>query len=152
MDAFSTKRKQQYATFGDFHSPTPYSKQAQRRRNIFSEQEVFRMLAPQLDPLAGRHDRRNQEEWILSERLEILILLLATTAWSRCCAPTPSHSRNQRTITQTVRSILSRNHTTKPPCPVKSTISKTATSMPAMDSSIVSSSSTNSTLLVDGMA
>lgn len=140
MDAFSAKPKQHYATGGDFHSPTPYSKQAQRRRNIFSEQEVFRMLAPQLDPLAGRHDRHNREEWILSERLEILILLLATTAWSRCCVPALlSSNRNQRTITQTVPSSISS-------FPVRTPISNST------NTAITLKVNTSSTLPVAGMA
>lgn len=73
MDAFSTKRnyKQQHYsnTTGDFsNSPASYSKQTQRKRNILSKQEIFRMLAPQLDPLPRRIGRHNlASAWMLLE-------------------------------------------------------------------------------------
>lgn len=80
MDAFSTKRnnkqQQHYSNrTGDFsNSPASYSKQTQRKRNILSKQEVFRMLAPQLDPLPRRFGRHNlASAWMLLESPIVLI-------------------------------------------------------------------------------
>lgn len=87
MDAFSTKRnnKQQQQQHyskrtGDFsNSPASYSKQTQRKRNILSKQEVFRMLAPQLDPLPRRIGRHQlASAWMLLE--SPIVLLISTNS------------------------------------------------------------------------
>uniref|UniRef100_A0A8D8EVY3 (northern house mosquito) hypothetical protein n=1 Tax=Culex pipiens TaxID=7175 RepID=A0A8D8EVY3_CULPI len=86
MDAFSTKRKKQqhYNTTGDFNnSPASYSKQTQRKRNILSKQEVFRMLAPQLDPLPRRIGRHNLAAWMLLESPIVLIPANSSSSYSR---------------------------------------------------------------------